>query len=414
MSPRRLPQPLATLLALGLISGCSETTVPVAGVYHPTLIEVSPDAFLSGVPCSGAAGAPSSVAGALQTYVATVFNVEYQADGTAFAGTAGDTGAPAEIDVGTDACPVDTTMASGENDGFALPSSNPIDCSKPVAFSRVVPEHRYKAKIDGYARADIEPLAPGAPIMVAKATASDAGKPVAPSWTFTCGQRCPVTARSYVTRTLEDCQLDADSPDAAPSGPAGIELGLTLGASGPKCGTGAGQVDHFEVAFAGGTLSAMCGENVTLSDVPTDGALSLPVLAYEAGKPDPRWGATCSAAPVPGLTVTALCPALSEQGALDIDPAAALTALATDCQGLASLSGALQLELLDEQGATIGQKRFVDSTSCSARVRFTGIPSGPARARATLLAAGSELRHALCNASVVPAQSVSAACSAEP
>ena len=42
--------PLALLFA-GALAGCEQTTVPVEGVYHPTLIQVSPEEFLGAVPC---------------------------------------------------------------------------------------------------------------------------------------------------------------------------------------------------------------------------------------------------------------------------------------------------------------------------------------------------------------------------
>ena len=63
-----LTNPLPLLL-LGALLGCEETTVPVEGVYHPTLIQVSPDNFLGTVPCRPGA------TGAMQTYVATIFDV---------------------------------------------------------------------------------------------------------------------------------------------------------------------------------------------------------------------------------------------------------------------------------------------------------------------------------------------------
>jgi len=410
MSSRRLPWALATLLAAGLFVGCSETTLPVTGVYHPTLIEVSPDNFLSGVPCG-------SSAGALRRYVATVYDVEYEADGQALApddddggadgGAGGDTGAAPE----TRQCPVDALPGPAANPGFALPSSNPVDCAKPVAFARVVDGHRYRARIEGYDRTDIEPLASGTSLMVAK----DTGERVGPTWVWTCGDHCPARARSYVSSHIEDCVL-ASEAGTVPSGPASVEVALTLGNGdgAPTCGAGAGQVDHFEVTLADTTWSAACGESVTLSDVPAPGALALPVLAFERKNPEPRWGTLCSASPVTGLSVKAGCPALSEQGAFDIEPTAALATLSTDCDALSTLPGALRLDLIDAQGETIGQPRFVDPRSCGAPVRFTGVTSGLARVRATLLAAGNELGHAVCTASVVPTQSVSATCSAEP
>jgi hypothetical protein len=420
MSPRLLPRALATLVGVGLIGGCAETAVPVTGIYHPTLIEVSPDQFLDGVTCADARGA-------LRTYVATVYDVEFDQDGVAVpppddagatpagVGGAGDGAAGATSEpTGEPAapmCPIDTITTPHDPTGFALPSSGPIDCVKPVAFARVIDGHRYRAQILGYDRNDLVSLAPpqagGAPILVIK----DTGERATPKWTWTCGDQCPETARSFSTRDISDCKLMEGS---VPSGPAKINVALSTKKDAPACGSGPGQVDHFEVTFGGATMSGACSAAVTLTDVPTSGALSLPVLAYEAGHSEPSWGTTCTALPVAGLTVTAQCPILSDSGALDVDPAGALGVLSSDCAALGSMPGELELQRVDDQGYPVDQPRFVNATTCAAGVRFTELPRGPVQVLATLRSGGVELGRALCEASVIPGQATSARCSPEP
>ncbi|HTQ05660.1 MAG TPA: hypothetical protein VMI54_17480, partial [Polyangiaceae bacterium] len=184
-SRRALVALLAPGLA-GLVGACSQTTPAVAGVYHPTQIGVTPSDFLGNVPCA-------TTDGALRSYVATVFDVEYQPDGAPVTSddvakgdaivTTGDD--YTAIDVPTPTCAGDATPGPQPRAtvGFALPSSAPTDCQSTVAFSRVIDGHRYRAEVDGYDRADLVPLTPGAPILVDPTT----GARVDPTWQWSCG-----------------------------------------------------------------------------------------------------------------------------------------------------------------------------------------------------------------------------------
>src|SRR5690349_15975654 len=110
----------AVLLTWGLLAGCTDTTVPVGGVYHPTLIEVSPSEFLGDIPCVDAPGA-------MRTYVATVYDVEFDSTGAPIdysmpeegaAGAGGASGEPTG-EGSVDTCP----GLAARGAGFPLPSS---------------------------------------------------------------------------------------------------------------------------------------------------------------------------------------------------------------------------------------------------------------------------------------------------
>jgi len=371
-----MPTRSATTIPLGLLfagalAGCEQTTVPVAGVYHPTLIQVSPDEFLGAVPCRPGAS------GAMQTYVATIFDV-------------GEAPAPTEP--------------------FALPSSGPVSCKNPVAFSRVLDPHRYSARVDGYDRSDLVPLGSsdprvtlGVPILVDPVT----GERVPPRWTTTCGDTTPTLARTGWVRTVRDCQplVDSGTP-----GPTAVEVSIDGALGELTCGTKPGEVERFEVGIVGGPMqSAACGETITFPDIPPVGTIPFTLLAYEPGTDHARWGSTCEARPAAGITVQASCSTLSDQGALDVLPTTALAALGLDCSAL----GELRVELLDA-GAPVPPPRYVEASGCELPLRLTGVTSGGAEARATLLSGGEALGSVLCSGTVIPGNAVTSTCIAEP
>jgi len=409
---------LAALLApglAGLLGACQETTTPVAGVYHPTLISVDPTDLPGGVPCA-------NTDGALRSYVATVFDIEYEANGSLVTASDPDVvgagGAPDQEAASQDPdlagfCPGDATpgTAPRSKDGFALPSSGPTECRTPVAFSRVLDGHRYRAEVEGYDRAGLVPLAAGARIMIDPAT----GERVAPRWKWRCGDACPENALAYVSRTVTDCTLEPGSE--VPSGASSVLFGLDGVAGAPACGTDAGALDHYSVSYqsaSGATTSAQatCGQQIRLDDVPERGTLKLSVLAYEAGNAEASWGTTCTATLIPGLTVNAACAPLIGEGALDVDPATALSALGYGCDDLVTLSGELRLTL--DAVDPPRQPIYVDQATCGRNVRFSNLAQGAAKLTATLLSGPTELGRATCSANIVPATAVPAACGLEP
>jgi hypothetical protein len=161
-------------VALGL-AACVDSGGGDTGIVYPTLIAVAPEDFLDRrVRCANAPGG-------LRRYVVTLYDV---------------------------------------TDGFALPSSGPVDCLLEVKFGHVIPEHRYVARVDGYDRTDIRPLGPsdaansGSPVMVDAST----GEYVAPRWTSTCSGAPDVRADSAPPPDGggPDSDIpDSDVPDAA-------------------------------------------------------------------------------------------------------------------------------------------------------------------------------------------------------
>ena len=370
------PLPVLCVGAL-LLLGCEEETIPVPTVFHPTLVQVSPETFLGTVPCRPGA------TGAMQVYVATLF------------------------DVGLDYAPTEP---------FALPSSGPVSCKNPVAFSRVLEPHRYQARVEAYDRGDLVPLGSddpkvtlGVPILVDPVT----GERVSPRWTTTCGETEPVTARIETVRTVRDCKplVDSGTP-----GPTAVEVTIASALGELQCGSEPGQIERFEVGILGGPMrSAACGETVTFDDVPTVGAVPFTLLAYEPGADEPRWGSSCDARPAAGITVQATCSVLDDQGALDVAPEDVLAALGLDCSAL----GELKVDLLDGQGMAVPEgvgngPLYVGASGCGVPARLTGVTSGNAEARATLVAGGSVLGTVRCTGLVIPGNAVTSTCAVEP
>lgn len=415
--PHRSRRALAALLVpglAGLAAACQETTEPITGVYHPTLISVSPSDFLGEVQCA-------ATNGALQSYVATVFDVEFEPDGSSVTasdpdalGPGGGSGDDA-VDIPTRTCAADATPGTlpRSSVGFALASSGPTDCRTPVAFSRIVDGHRYRAEVEGYDRGGLVPLTPGAPILVDATT----GERVAPRWKWSCGDECPENAFGALERSIGNCTLVFDTGKAAPVAATTVIVGLDGLAGVPACGTASGALDHFTASFVASgvttTAQAACGEQIQLDGVPPRGTLTISVLAYEAGNPAATWGTTCTATPVPGLTTTAACAPLLAEGALDVDPAAALAVLGYDCGALDTPGTELRLDVVPADSTQTPDYVYVDASTCGQNVRFSNVPQGAATLDAALFSGQTELGETSCSGEVVPAHAVTAVCGAE-
>jgi hypothetical protein len=161
------------------------------------------------------------------------------------------------------------------------------------------------------------------------------------------------------------------------------------------------------------SASAVCGEQIELDGVPPRGTLTIAVLAYEAGKPEASWGTSCTATPIPGLTVTAACSPLIAEGALDVDPGAALRALGYECADLGTLPAELVLNFVSPPDPT-RRPIYVDAGTCGQKVRFSGIAQGTSTVEASLFAGTTALGRAACSGSIVPAGAVTAQCDVEP
>ncbi|HEY3494175.1 MAG TPA: hypothetical protein VGK73_05795 [Polyangiaceae bacterium] len=362
---------LLAATAVGL-AGCAEQSSIPTLVLHPTLVEVSPTEFMQGVPCLDATGA-------MRSYVATV----------------------------TDLGPTQVPNADGTMrepfEPFALPSSGAVDCDQPVGFARLVDGHHYTARIDGYDRPGLSPLAVGVPVLIDTAT----GERVAPRWTTTCGGTEGTIARVERTRTIGDCEPLVDS---TPSELTAVEVRIDAVLGALVCGEEAGQVSHFEVERGPEQrVDAACGSSVIFDDVSAGTTVRLPVYAYESGAEQPSWGTTCTAVAAAGTVVPASCTTLTDRGGVDVAPADVLAAYGLDCSSFRELT-------LTPVEPHMGAPRSVTSANCASAVRFTGIARGPATIEADVvdLSGATLAPPATCDADVVPNQANPATCALEP
>ena len=378
----RFRSALAWFAIAGVLAGCGETTVPIVGFAHPTLVEVSPDDFLGDVACVDAPGA-------MRRYVATVFDLgPPDGAGGESSGAAGD----------------------AETTGFALPSSTvvggdgnaiPIPCTQSVGFSHVVPGNKYRAEVDGYDRDDLIALGPGLSVLLDPLTLER----VAPRWTTNCGKP-PVTSRLFVVRRIGSCD---PLTDWAEPGETLVEVRLDGALGVLECGTDPDAVERFEVVSPDGTVvGAACGETATLAGLePGRARLSLPLRAFAAGALEPTWGTTCLVEVVPGVTSVAACLPLSSTGVLEVDPLDALAALGLECS--AAAFDELEIEVPGEPA------RYVPPTACGRALQFQGRETGPATARATArLPDGTRSATALCTGTITPGETAVATCAGEP
>jgi hypothetical protein len=378
----RIAFPFLALAAA--LAGCDEQELTSTGIVHPTLIEVSPTDFLAEVPCLAGPGA-------MQTYVVTLHDHGF---------------AP---DVDPDAGAPDAEGGAGGAGGATsdpevrLPRrSNPVSCGTAVGFARVTPEHRYSVDIDAYDRADLVVHEPGVEVdeELPPPPVKDAatGETVAARWTTTCGKKAKTTARSGVVRRIRNCEPLVDHQ---PSSLTAVELRPELALGDATCGSGAGDVDHFEVTTPTDTQTLACGEPLLVADAVANRTLVLDVLAFSAGDPQAVLGSTCTAAPRTGVTVSATCSPFTDKGALEIDPAAAASALGLACDALRELT-------LTAPGAAPVRVR---PSSCGSLVPVVGLARGDQTVAVVATPAdGSAEVPGSCSANVVPGRRVLASC----
>jgi hypothetical protein len=362
------------LLALAS-AGCSDDPQLVIVIEHPTLIEVSPAEFLGPVPCLPAAGA-------MRRYVATVFDVT-----------------PATTEDGSGGA-----APEGEAENFALPSSGPTPCTQPIATAFVLEGRRYAAEIEGYDRDDLQPLAPGARIMVDP----DSGETVAPRWTTSCGREPGQSAMAIyqTTRRVGFCDplVDSAPNDAPPQ----VLVNLEDALADLACGAEPGSVARFEVRdpLTGTSAEAACDETALLAELEAGAPLELELLAYEEGQTSPTWGTLCSAQPLAGVTVEALCQPLVTDGALDLDLPAALDSVSLACD--AGLR-----ELVADPGGDAPLLR-VTPPGCQHTLRVSDLPPGDATVNvSTTLSDGSAGPTLTCGGTVLPGLTTRGDCAAD-
>ncbi len=172
---------------------------------------------------------------------------------------------------------------------------------------------------------------------------------------------------------------------AAPTGTASIRLTTDALRGSLPCGSVAGTIARFSVQQDGGdTRTPDCGEDLLYTDLTPGAYVQWRVFAYEQGSTTPRWGATCRGRAQAGLTVTATCDALQEQGSLRLSGAEICTegvslyrastvgsstpAVAQQCPGDLVLQGQAPgaVEVLVERRGPGGQT--VDAITCEGQV----------------------------------------------
>ncbi len=160
------------------LAACSSSSSGL-GFANDTFVEVSPQEF-DGPECAAEGGE-------LQLYTATLIDV-----------------------TGYDIDDFDSL-------DFELPSSPPSPCHVSVRFGEVSGAtftsiaHSYVAEIAGYDQADLEPVAPGSPIL------EKDGEYVAPRWTGKCGVPDELPSGSVADAGAADAE-GSDSDDSAPDG----------------------------------------------------------------------------------------------------------------------------------------------------------------------------------------------------
>lgn len=271
----RWPSGLVLCLVL---SGCGDSST-TDEAEQDTVVIVSPDDFLGEVACA-------DWPGAMRRYVATLIDVSDDL-----------------VDLGS------------EITDFALPSSDVVDCQYPVGFARVVVDHLYVARIEGYDRVDIEPAAPGSSLVVEKAT----GNLVTPKWQTSCGQTGALGADGPVTPIeLGSVYVTGCDPlTAASRSPlSGVSVDLDVALGILSCVGDGGDVERFEVRAAESdeAYSVECGSSLQLVAFTPGVLVSWNVAAYTAEDDEPRWRTTCYAVAQAGTVVSASCDVLTDLG----------------------------------------------------------------------------------------------------
>ena len=352
---------LALVAAAAAGCGGSEGS---SGSDNPTLVAVSPEAFLGDVPCLAGPGS-------MRRYVATLEDV-----------TGG---------LGSESTTIDS---------FPLPSSPPVSCNLPVGFGFVVDEHRYAADVDGYDTTALEPLAPGSRFMVSTET----GEFVTPRWTTSCGRQDEGTHTSVIAQTrqtiyVRGCAELVDQEPGATATGVRVRLGSALGDL--ECGDDPGNVERFVVSLRGGDASpteADCGATATFEGLDAPATYVVDVEAYESGSDAPGWATTCYAITQPGALVEATCEPLTDSGSLEVDVPALLSQAGQTCgaDGVARVV----VSLPTDSGPRTHEQ---ENPECEESVRFEGLRAGYYELTVrTELADGSEGPAARCEAQVRP------------
>jgi hypothetical protein len=387
--PVRQLRPLhpTSLLALGLLvyAGCSSSSATSVAVSHPTMIEVAPEDFLGSVPCSEGPG--------LKRYVATLFDINYVAQG-------GSSGTDPESDA----------QAGGVGPDFQLPSSPATPCLAGVGFGLVVAGRHYDVKIDGYDTDDLAPRAVGSRQMVSPAPSTD--QPITPlatpRWTAHCEDA--VAVDSTIVRADHCAPFTVVDREAL--GSVRIPLGKLL--DGLSCGDQLGQVDHFSVSLSTGTDAPLiqtvaCAPNAEalFTELSPRQRVSAYVTALSAddsegtAPSDALAGATCDAFTLPEASVDAECTSLSQVGTLRVDLPGVLELLGLACDE----------DSVEGVTVKVGDDEEMSFPPPDCLQPFThGFAPGSADVTVTALGVDGSEKSATCSATVTPGQLAIAKC----
>lgn len=382
----RAPRPTSFWVGAGLfvLLGCSSSGTTSTAVTHPTMIEVTPESFLGGVPCS-----PDGPG--LKRYVATLFD----ANRVGLVGTGG------TASIGPD----DNAGGSDDQPHFQLPSSTPTQCRASVGFGNVVSGRYYDVEIDGYDTNDVQPRALGSRYMVAR----DGRAPVTPRWRAKCKSTLAV---DLTIVGAYDCETFEVDPSAA--GSVTIPLGALLGAL--RCGQEPGEVDHFEVSLSvpdgdepeARTVPCTADARAVYEGLAPNQSLSAQVTAFSADGTSPLAGAGCSVGTRADANVAATCGALNQTGTLRVDLAMALAELDLSCSSP-------ELNRLEIRIPGVEQPQTITPAGCI-QPFDRGFAAGSAALTVSVLGGTSgmleELGSLTCHGEVTPGQLSSAECEA--
>ena len=357
------------LIALSSIS-CGDSGSSSTPNEHFTLVAVSPDDFLGDVSCSSAVGD-------MQAYVATLVDL-------------------------TD----DGQTEALSTDEFPLPSSSLIACDKTVTFSRVRPGRVYSARVDGYTTTDAEPLTPGSPTLLDRAS----GAPIRPTWSTRCGNPAsvgldaPAVALSRNTVFVRGCaplgRLDySDS--------LGIDVDLDSALGMLLCGTAPGEISKFRLLGDDVVLadSVECGLDAVSVELPFGMPTEIRLEAFSADASTAEWAAPCQLSETdqspPGIVV---CQALTADGQASLGLRNPLESNGTSCESLVSI-------VISEAGTELLSSTTLD---CDTAVELASLPAGEHElVVSTFDATGASGPTLTCSLTISPAASTPAVCVAD-
>jgi hypothetical protein len=341
----------ALVSALAVVAGCS-TDAATTTLVTPTSVGVDPVDFLGTVPCAPGAGAAHA-------YVVTL---------------------------------TDRTT------GASLGASRPVSCAAPIAFENVVVGHTYSADIQVFDQ-DLATI----------------DGSTTPRWTTSCASDGAGAAevfsdqRTYVKNCIP---LTGTGPGKTALSIDASALGAAVG-----CTADGGKIDKLSVALVSGkttgtppaTQKIACGQApVVLDDGIVPGQVyTLRVEAFETGATDPSYASGCAVVAKEGVTTTASCDALTDQGYVRIDA----PKLVTDSLFSCGTTGLDQVATIDVTFDDAPSSVAAAGVSCTSSFSLGPFAAGSHAGQAFLRApGGAQKGHALCFAAVKPASTVDATC----